>query len=143
MVSHVRKGLNLYPKKIAVKNAIRMMKESGADAVKMQGGKEMFEIIKAIADSGVPVMSHVGLTPHFVHRLGGFKMQGKTADEAIRIIENAKAIEKAGAIGIEIEAVPDEVAKAIDNAVSIFTRFSQIIILRPRLRRHRRQSFFW
>lgn len=108
-------------KNIAVKNAVRMMKESGADAVKMQGGKEMFQIIKAVAESGVPIMSHVGLTPHFVHRLGGFKMQGKTADEAIRIIENAKAIEKAGAIGIEIEAVPDEVAKAIDNAVSIFT----------------------
>ena len=108
-------------KKIAVKNAVRMMKESGADAVKMQGGKEMFEIIKAVADSGVPVMSHVGLTPHFVHGFGGFKMQGKTAEEAIRIIENAKAIERAGAIGIEIEAVPDEVAKAIDDAISIFT----------------------
>ena len=108
-------------KKIAVKNAIRMMKESGADAVKMQGGKEMFEIIKAIADSGVPVMSHVGLTPHFVHGFGGFKMQGKTAQDAIDIIENAKAIEKAGAIGIEIEAVPDEVAKAVDDSTSIFT----------------------
>ncbi len=108
-------------KKIAVKNAVRMMKESGADAVKMQGGKEMFQIIKAVAESGVPIMSHVGLMPHFVHSFGGFKLQGKTAEDAIVIIENAKSIEKAGAIGIEIEAVPDEVAKAIDDATSIFT----------------------
>ncbi len=108
-------------KKIAVKNATKMMKESGADAIKMQGGKDMFEIINAIAKSGVPIMSHVGLMPHFVHRLGGFKMQGKTAEDAIGIIENAKAIENAGAIGIEIEAVPDEVAKAVDDVTSIFT----------------------
>ena len=66
-------------KKIAVKNAVRMMKESGADAVKMQGGKEMFEIIKAVADSGVPVMSHVGLMPHFVHGFGGFKNAGENS----------------------------------------------------------------
>jgi len=108
-------------KEIAVKNSIKMMKESGADAVKLQGGKNMFKIIKAVADAGVPVMSHVGLLPHFVHGFGGFKMQGKTADDAIGIIENAKAIEQAGAIGIEIEAVPNEVAKAVDEAISIFT----------------------
>jgi len=106
---------------IAVRNAVRMMKESGADAVKLQGGREMFDIIKAVADAGVPVMSHVGLLPHYVHRYGGFKMQGRTAEDALRIIDNAKAIEEAGAIGIEIEAVPYEVGKAVDEAVSIFT----------------------
>jgi 3-methyl-2-oxobutanoate hydroxymethyltransferase len=106
---------------IAVANAVRMMKESGADALKLQGGREMFDIIKAVADAGVPIMSHVGLLPHYVHRYGGFKMQGRTAAEALRIIDNARAIEEAGAIGLEIEAVPYEVGKAVDEAVSIFT----------------------
>lgn len=106
---------------IAVTNALRLMKESGADSVKLQGGREMFAIIKAVADAGVPVMSHVGLLPHRVHIHGGFKMQGKTAEDALKIIDNAKAIEEAGAIGIEIEAMPYEVGKAVDEAVSIFT----------------------
>lgn len=108
-------------KDIAVTNAVRMMKESGAEAVKLQGGREMFDIIKAVADAGVPVMSHVGLLPHYVHRFGGFKMQGKTAQDALHIIDNARAIEEAGAIGLEIEAMPYEVGKAVDEAVSIFT----------------------
>ena len=106
---------------IAVENAVRMMKESGADAVKLQGGREMFATIKAVADAGVPVMSHVGLLPHRVHMLGGFKMQGRTAEDALKIIDNAKAIQDAGAIGLEIEAMPYEVGKAVDQAVDIFT----------------------
>jgi 3-methyl-2-oxobutanoate hydroxymethyltransferase len=81
----------------------------------------MFDIIKAVADCGVPVMSHVGLCPHFVHRFGGFKMQGRTAEDALKIIDNARAIEEAGAIGMEIEAMPYEVGKAVDDAVSVFT----------------------
>ena len=105
----------------AVENAIRMMKESGVDALKLQLGKEGRSIIKAVADAGVPIMSHVGLLPHKVHLLGGFKMQGKTAHAAVELIENAKAIEEAGAIGLEIEAMPFEVGKAVDEAVSIFT----------------------
>lgn len=105
----------------AVRNAVHMMKESGADALKLQGGREMFDTIKAVADAGVPVMSHVGLLPHYVHRYGGFKMQGKTAEDALHIIDNARAIEEAGAIGIEIEAMPTEVGRAVDAAVSIFT----------------------
>ena len=105
----------------AVENAVRMMKESGADALKLQLGKEGINIIKAVVDAGVPIMSHVGLLPHKVHLLGGFKMQGRTANAAIEIIEDAKAIEDAGAIGLEIEAMPYEVGKAVDEAVSIFT----------------------
>ena len=105
----------------AVENAVRMMKESGADALKLQLGKEGINIIKAVVDAGVPIMSHVGLLPHKVHLLGGFKMQGRTANAAIEIIEDAKAIEYAGAIGLEIEAMPYEVGKAVDEAVSIFT----------------------
>ena len=105
----------------AVENAVQMMKESGADALKLQLGKEGINIIKAVADAGVPIMSHVGLLPHKVHLLGGFKMQGRTANAAIEIIEDAEAIEDAGAIGLEIEAMPYEVGKAVDAAVSIFT----------------------
>ena len=107
--------------KKAVENAIKIMKESGVDALKLQLGSEGANIIKAVADAGVPIMSHVGLLPHKVHLLGGFKMQGRTADAAIEIIENAEAIEAAGAIGLEIEAMPYEVGKAVDDAVSIFT----------------------
>ena len=107
--------------KKAVENAIKMMKESGVDALKLQLGKEGSNIIKAVSDAGVPIMSHVGLLPHKVHLLGGFKMQGRTAEAAIEIIENAQAIEDAGAIGLEIEAMPYEVGKAVDDAVSIFT----------------------
>src|SRR5690606_13273493 len=105
---------------LAVANAVRLMKEGGADVVKMQGGREKAPIIKAIADAGVPVMSHVGMCPHFMHQYGGFKLQGRTADEAMRIIDDALAIQDAGACGFEIEAVPAPVAKAIDDAVDIF-----------------------
>ena len=108
-------------KDLAVNNAVCMMKESGVDALKIQGGREIFDIIKAVADAGVPVMSHVGLIPHHVHKHGGFKMQGRTAEDALQIVDNAKAIEEAGAIGLEIEAVPYAVGKAVDDAVSIFT----------------------
>jgi 3-methyl-2-oxobutanoate hydroxymethyltransferase len=106
---------------IGVANALRLMKEGGADVVKMQGGKDKAHIIRAIADAGVPVMSHVGMCPHFVHTYGGFKLQGKTAAEAMRIVEDGVAIEAAGAVGFEIEAVPAPVAKAVDDAVGIFT----------------------
>lgn len=106
---------------LAVTNAIRMMKESGADALKLQLGREGAHIIRAVADAGVPVMSHVGLLPHKVHQMGGFKMQGRTAEAAMDIVVDARAIEAAGAIGVEIEAMPYEVGKAVDEAVDIFT----------------------
>ena len=106
---------------LAVENAIRLMKEGGVEAVKLQGGREIAHIIRAVADAGAPVMSHVGLLPHRVHMLGGFKMQGRTCEAALKIIDNAKAIEDAGAIGLEIEAMPYEVGKAVDKAVDIFT----------------------
>jgi len=107
--------------KSAVKNALRLAKEGGAEAVKMQGGREQFDTIKAIANCGVPVMSHVGMCPHFVNTYGGFKRQGASADDALRIIDNARAIEEAGAVGLEIEAVPPQVGEAVDRAVDIFT----------------------
>lgn len=106
---------------IAVVNALRIMKESGTDAIKLQGGRDKFAILKAVADAGVPIMGHVGLIPHQVHRMGGFKTQGRTAEAALEIIDHARAIEESGAIGMEIEAVPYEVGAAVDAAVSIFT----------------------
>jgi len=106
---------------LGIRNALRLMQEGGADAVKMQGGRSMAHIIRAIADAGVPVMSHVGLTPHFVHRLGGFKAQGRTAEDALEVLADARAIEDAGAIGMEVEAVPSMVAAAIEEAVDVFT----------------------
>jgi len=104
---------------VAVMNALRFMKEGAVDCVKMQGGRDKFPILKAIADAGVPVMSHVGMCPHFVHQYGGFKLQGKTAEEAMKIVDDA--IQEAGCIGFEIEAVPAPVAAAVDAAVDIFT----------------------
>lgn len=106
---------------IGVVNALRLMKEGAADVVKMQGGKEKAPIIRAIADAGVPVMSHVGMCPHFMHQYGGFKLQGNTAEKALRVLEDGLAIEEAGAVGFEIEAVPAPVAKVVDDAVGIFT----------------------
>ena len=106
---------------LAVMNALRFMKEGAVDCVKMQGGRDKFPIIKAIADAGVPVMSHVGMCPHFVHQYGGFRLQGKTADDALKIIDDGVAIQEAGGIGFEIEAVPAPVAAAVDAAVDIFT----------------------
>jgi 3-methyl-2-oxobutanoate hydroxymethyltransferase len=106
---------------VAVTNALRFMKEGGVDCVKIQGGRDKFQLIKAIADAGVPVMSHVGMCPHFVHHYGGFKLQGKTAEEALKIIDDGIAIQEAGGIGFEVEAVPAPVAKAVDDAVDIFT----------------------
>jgi 3-methyl-2-oxobutanoate hydroxymethyltransferase len=106
---------------IGIVNALRLMKEGGADVVKMQGGREKAPVIRAIADAGVPVMSHVGMCPHFVHQYGGFKLQGRTAEEALRIVDDGIAIEQAGACGFEIEAVPAPVARAVDAAVDVFT----------------------
>ena len=100
-------------KSMAIKNASKMMKESGADAIKLQCGKDRVDIISAVSSAGIPVMSHVGLLPHLVHVYGGFKMQGKNAEDAVKIIEDAIAIENAGAVGIEIEAVPAEVALSL------------------------------
>jgi 3-methyl-2-oxobutanoate hydroxymethyltransferase len=94
---------------VAVQNALRFMKEGQVDCVKMQGGRAQMPVIKAIADAGVPVMSHVGMCPHFVHKYGGFK------------IDDALAIQEAGAIGMEIEAVPAPVGRAVHEAVDIFT----------------------
>ena len=106
---------------IGVLNALRIMKEGGADVVKMQGGREKAPIIKAIADAGVPVMSHVGMCPHFMHLYGGFKLQGKTCGRGHAHRRGWRSPSRPPApAGFEIEAVPAPVAKAVDDAVVDF-----------------------
>ena len=87
-------------------NATRFMQEAGCDAVKPQGGKSQAHILKALVDAGIPTASHIGLTPHTIAMFGGFKIQGRTAEAAMKILEDALAIEDAGCFMLEFEAVP-------------------------------------
>mmetsp|Transcript_24253 Transcript_24253/g.11646 ORF Transcript_24253/g.11646 Transcript_24253/m.11646 type:complete len:278 (+) Transcript_24253:60-893(+) len=105
----------------AVENAIRFVKEGRADAVKLERGKEMAPTIEAVVKAGVPVQGHIGLTPQTISALGGFKVQGKSADAAKSLIEDAKAVEDAGAFSIVLEAIPGKIAKMITEAVFIPT----------------------
>jgi len=105
----------------AVRNAGRFLKEAGAEAVKLEGGTQMAEAIRAIVNSGIPVMAHIGLTPQYVHMLGGFKVQGK--DEAARekILADARAVQDAGAFSVVLEAMPASLAKEIHEMLHIPT----------------------
>jgi 3-methyl-2-oxobutanoate hydroxymethyltransferase len=103
----------------AVRNAGRFMAETGCDSVKLEGGRQMASRVKAIADAGIPVMGHLGLTPQSVSALGGFKVQGKGAEQAARIIEDAKILEEAGAFSILFEMIPDRVQKIITERANI------------------------
>jgi len=97
----------------AIRNAGRFMAECGCDAIKLEGGAAMADRIKGIVDSGIPAIGHLGLTPQSVSALGGFRLQGKSAVLAKKILEDAKALEKAGAFAILLEMVPDRVCKLI------------------------------
>ncbi len=103
----------------AVYNAGRFHKEAGMDAIKLEGGHRVCEQIRAIADGGMLVMGHIGLTPQSTGQLGGFKAQGRTADTARNVIEDARAIENAGAFALLVEAVPPEVCKIIRDTLRI------------------------
>jgi 3-methyl-2-oxobutanoate hydroxymethyltransferase len=105
----------------AVHHAIRLVKEGGADAVKLERGGTSISRARAIVDAGIPVMGHVGLTPQTATVLGGFKAQGRTADRAQRLIEEAQALEAAGCFAIVLEAVPDAVARAVTHALTVPT----------------------
>jgi 3-methyl-2-oxobutanoate hydroxymethyltransferase len=98
-----------------------MLKEGMADAVKLEGGKEMAPAVRAIVEAGIPVMGHVGLTPQSVHVMGGHKVQGKDAGRARAIVEGAQALEAAGAFAVVIECVPTEVAKLVTERLSVPT----------------------
>lgn len=105
----------------ALKNATRFMQEAGSDAVKPQGGKSQAHILKALVDAGIPTASHIGLTPHTVAMFGGFKIQGRTADAAFKILEDALAIQDAGCFMLEFEAVPGKIASLISQQLEIPT----------------------
>ncbi len=105
----------------AVRNANRIIKEGGAEAVKLEGGRHFARVVEAMVNGGIPVMGHIGLTPQTVGQLGGFKVQGKDAEAAKQLLEDAKALEKAGAFAIVLECVPAPVAKILTEELSIPT----------------------
>jgi 3-methyl-2-oxobutanoate hydroxymethyltransferase len=105
----------------AVRNAGRFLKEAGASAVKLEGGAEVAEQVRAMTKSDIPVMAHIGLTPQSIHRMGGYKVQGKTDEAAKRLIEEARIMEDAGAFSLIIEAIPMDLAKRITGELSIPT----------------------
>ena len=105
----------------AVRNAGRFLKEAGMDAVKLEGGKAMAETVRAISDAGITVIGHIGLTPQSSAKLGGYRVQGRTAVDAQRLMEDAEALQEAGAAMIVLEMVPDRVAEAISLRLRIPT----------------------
>ena len=102
-------------------NAGRLIKEAGAQAVKLEGGEHMADTIKAIVDIDIPVVGHIGLTPQSVHRMGGFRVQGRQQEQARKILADAEAVEKAGASAMVLEGIPRALAKKVTEAVSIPT----------------------
>lgn len=105
----------------AVENATKLISKSGAQAVKLEGGTPVIEAVERIVSIGVPVMGHVGLTPQSVHKLGGYKIQGKTEEDAMQILEDALELERAGAFAIVLECIPAELAQKITNTLTIPT----------------------
>lgn len=105
----------------AVRNALRLMKDGGAEAVKLEGGRNRVGLVRRLVNEEIPVVAHVGLTPQSVHKLGGYRVQAKTADAAKILIEDAKLLEEAGAFAIVLELVPREVAEIVTNELSIPT----------------------
>ncbi len=105
----------------ALVNATRFMQDAGCDAVKPQGGKSQAHILKALVDAGIPTASHIGLTPHTVAMFGGFRIQGRTAESAMKILEDAFAIQDAGCFMLEFEAVPAKIAEVISQQLGIPT----------------------
>jgi 3-methyl-2-oxobutanoate hydroxymethyltransferase len=105
----------------ALRNAGRLVQEGGAAAVKMEGGASLAATVTRVVEAGIPVMGHVGLTPQSVHRLGGFRKVGKTEVEAEALLQDARALEQAGAFAVVLECIPDELAGQITAAVKIPT----------------------
>ena len=105
----------------AVRNAGRFLKEGGAAAIKLEGGAEVTAHIRAMTRADIPVMAHIGLTPQSIHRMGGYKVQGKTKESAKRLLEEAHIVEDAGAFSILLEAIPAGLAKIITEELSIPT----------------------
>ncbi len=105
----------------ALENAGKIMKETCCNAVKVEGGEEIADIVEKLVSTGIPVMGHLGLTPQSVHALGGYKVQGKTEEQQKRIIKDAKILEQAGAFSIVLEAIPSKLAEEITEFLDIPT----------------------
>jgi 3-methyl-2-oxobutanoate hydroxymethyltransferase len=105
----------------SLRNAVRFVKEAGAEAVKIEGGERRLELISRLTEAEIPVMGHVGLTPQSVNTLGGYRVQGKTADAAEQLLRDARAVEAAGAFAVVLEAVPRELAAEITRELRIPT----------------------
>ncbi len=105
----------------AVNSAMRMVKEGGADVVKLEGGEDFAPMAEAVVRAGIPVMAHIGLTPQLMSKLGGFKVQGKDASAGVQLLEDALAMERAGCFAIVLEAIPDRVAQLITERLRIPT----------------------
>jgi len=105
----------------AVKSAIRLVAEAGAEAVKLEGGSEYGDVIRRIVRAGVPVMGHIGLTPQSVHAIGGYVVQGKDSEKAHRLLRDARALEDAGCFAVVLECIPAELARFISTHVRIPT----------------------
>jgi len=105
----------------AVANAVRLVKDGGADAVKLERGGTSIDRARAIVDAGIPVMGHIGLTPQTATVLGGFKAQGRTADRAQQLVDDALALQEAGCFAVVLEAVPAPVARAVTKALAVPT----------------------
>lgn len=104
-----------------VRNAIRILKETGCDGVKLEGGAERAELIKALTEASVPVMAHIGMTPQKIAQMGSFAVQGKSAEDAQKLLEAAKALEAAGAVQVLMECVPTPLATMITDALEVPT----------------------
>ena len=105
----------------ALRNAARFLKEAGAHAIKLEGGVTVAETVRALVDAGIPVMGHVGLTPQSLHQFGGYKVQGKTPQSAIRLMNDALALERAGAFAVVLELVPAPLASLITKRLRVPT----------------------
>jgi 3-methyl-2-oxobutanoate hydroxymethyltransferase len=121
VVSDMPYGSYHVSKEQTVENALRCVKEGGAEAVKVEGGNKRFPMIEALLEAEIPVMGHLGLTPQSVHTLGGFKVQGKLKQDALQLIDDALELERLGAFSIILESIPMELAKEVTERVSIPT----------------------
>lgn len=105
----------------AVRNAGRFLQEGGMEAVKLEGGRERLEAVRAIVEAGIPVMGHLGLTPQSVHQLGGFRAQGTTVEAARRLLEDARLLQEAGCFSLVLESVPGRLAEMVSRQLDIPT----------------------
>ncbi len=137
MVFHTRSVMRAEPKALVVtdmpflsyqvdlkearRNAGRLIKEGGAGAVKLEGGENVAAVIRAIVDMDIPVMAHIGLTPQSIHRMGGYRIQGKSEEQAERLLADAAAVEEAGAFAVVLEGIPQKLAARITRELAIPT----------------------